>query len=61
MALGEALEMRPMVAQCHDRLGTLYQGLGRPDLAHNHQINAATMVREMDMQLWLAKTPSTAD
>jgi tetratricopeptide (TPR) repeat protein len=53
MALAGELGMRPVVAQCHGKLGTLERLTGAPDRARAHLNRAATMFREMGMQFWL--------
>ncbi len=56
LALGEALEMRPMVAQCHWELGAFDRTLGRHSRARDAVVRAATMFRELGMRRWLART-----
>jgi tetratricopeptide (TPR) repeat protein len=52
-ALARTLGMRPLIAQCHGKLGTLRLLMGQPDQAREHLLQATTMFREMGMQLWL--------
>jgi len=51
-ALAQELEMRPLVAHCHLRLGKLYRRLGPASEAGPQLTTAATMFRELDMALW---------
>jgi tetratricopeptide (TPR) repeat protein len=55
MALARSLGMRPLVAQCHAKLGALYRQARQRDRARELLRQAATMFREMDMQFWLEK------
>jgi len=53
LALGEELEMRPLVAHCHLGLGRLYRRTGKREQAQEYLTTAVTMFREMDMRFWL--------
>jgi DNA-binding NtrC family response regulator/tetratricopeptide (TPR) repeat protein len=55
LGLAGELGMRPLVAQCHLDLGTLYRRTGRHGQAREHLAAATTMFREMDMTYWLEK------
>jgi tetratricopeptide (TPR) repeat protein len=55
LALATALEMRPLVAQCHFGLGTLFQKLGRDEESQAELKMAAEMYRAMEMTYWLDK------
>ena len=50
-ALASALGMRPLVAHCELGLGKLRGRAGARAAARHHLVTAATMFREMDMQL----------
>jgi tetratricopeptide (TPR) repeat protein len=54
-ALASELEMRPLLAHCHLGLGKLHRRTGKREQAQEHLSTAATMYREMDMHLWLAR------
>jgi DNA-binding NtrC family response regulator/tetratricopeptide (TPR) repeat protein len=56
LALAGELGMRPLIAQCHLDLGTLYRRTGRPEEAREHLTTATAMFREMDMTYWLEKS-----
>ncbi|MFQ5830822.1 MAG: AAA family ATPase [Candidatus Methylomirabilia bacterium] len=51
--LAETLGMRPLLARCHLGLGKLYRRTGDRPKAQEHLTTATTMLREMDMRLWL--------
>jgi DNA-binding NtrC family response regulator/tetratricopeptide (TPR) repeat protein len=53
LALAEPRGMRPLVAQCHLGLGTLYRRTGDRQQAQEHLTIATAMFREMDMRFWL--------
>jgi tetratricopeptide (TPR) repeat protein len=53
IALGEELEMRPLVAHCHYGLGTLYAHIGRPERAQAELSAALDLYRAMEMTFWL--------
>ena len=55
MALAEALGMRPLIAHCHADLGKLYRRIGTRQQAEEHLATATTMMREMEMGVWLEK------
>jgi len=55
LALAEELGMRPLVAHCHVGLGKLYRRTGKREQANEHLTTATTMMREMEMGLWLEK------
>jgi class 3 adenylate cyclase/tetratricopeptide (TPR) repeat protein len=52
-AVGETLNMRPLVAHCHFGLGKLYRRAGKGEQAREHLTTATTMYREMGMTYWL--------
>jgi DNA-binding SARP family transcriptional activator len=54
-ALGLATElgMRPLVAGCHLRLGTLYRRRDKRQDGKEHLSTATTMYRQMNMRVWL--------
>jgi tetratricopeptide (TPR) repeat protein len=51
--LAEALGMRPLVAHCHQGLGTLYAKTGRREQARTELSAAITLYRAMAMTFWL--------
>jgi tetratricopeptide (TPR) repeat protein len=53
LGLAEELEMRPLVAHCHLRLGNLYLTSGRRDRAHFALSAAIDLYRSMEMTFWL--------
>jgi class 3 adenylate cyclase len=55
LALAEELGMRPLIAHCHAGLGKLYGRTGNREAANEHLTTATTMMREMQMGLWLKK------
>jgi len=55
LALAEELGMRPLIAHCHVGLGKLYRWIGRRQQAEEHLTTATTMMREMEMGVWLEK------
>jgi tetratricopeptide (TPR) repeat protein len=59
LSLAEPRGMRPLIAQCHFGLGTLYRRTGACDRAQEHLATATGMFREMDMQFWLKQAEAT--
>ena len=55
LALAEELGMRPLVAHCHVGLGKLYRRTGKREQAKEHLTLATSMMREMEMGLWLER------
>jgi tetratricopeptide (TPR) repeat protein len=55
LALAEELGMRPLIARCHVGLGKLYRRSGDLRLAKEHLNNGVTMMRGMEMGLWLER------
>jgi hypothetical protein len=55
LALAEKLGMRPLIAHCHVGLGKLYRRSGDLQMATKHLNNGVTMMREMEMGLWLER------
>jgi tetratricopeptide (TPR) repeat protein len=55
LALAEELGMRPLQARCHFGLGTLYQRVGRHEVARAELATAAELYRAMEMPFWLDK------
>jgi tetratricopeptide (TPR) repeat protein len=53
--LAEELGMRPLIAHCHVGLGKLYRRIGSRQQAEEHLTTATTMMREMEMGLWLER------
>jgi tetratricopeptide (TPR) repeat protein len=53
LALAEELGMRPLIAHCHVGLGKLYRRTSKMDQAKTQLATATTMMREMEMGLWL--------
>jgi tetratricopeptide (TPR) repeat protein len=53
MALADALGMRPLQAQCHRGLGTLYAKVGRLEQARAELSTAIDLYRAMAMTCWL--------
>ena len=60
LALGDDLEMRPLVAHCHLGLGKLYARTGKRAEARDHLTTASTMYRDMGMTFWLEKAEAAA-
>src|SRR5581483_3798338 len=56
LALAEELEMRPLAAQCHLGLGTLYRRAGSRERANAELAEAASMYQALEMPLWIART-----
>jgi tetratricopeptide (TPR) repeat protein len=56
LVLANALDMRPLVAECHLALGKLSCRTGNRQQAEEHLATATTMFREMGMTYWLEKT-----
>jgi tetratricopeptide (TPR) repeat protein len=56
LALAEALGMRPLVAHCHQGLGTLYATTGQWEQARAELSTAIEMYRSMEMTFWLPQT-----
>jgi len=48
--------MRPLIAQCHLDLGTLYRRTVKDVDAREHLTTATAMFRHMDMTYWLEKS-----
>lgn len=59
MALGGALEMRPLVAHWHLGLGKLYRRTSKRQEAQECLATATAMYREMDMTYWLEQAVET--
>ena len=55
LVLATALDMRPLVAECHLGLAKLSRLTGNRHQAEEHLATATTMFREMDMRFWLEK------
>ena len=55
IALAKELEMRPLIAHCNLGLGKLYRRTGKQHRAKEYLTTATTMMREMEMGLWLEK------
>ena len=55
LGLADELGMRPLVADCHLGLGTLYRRTGERRQAQEHLSTAIEMYREMDIGFWLAQ------
>ena len=55
LALAEALGMRPLIALCYVGLGKLHRRSGDLRLAKEHLKNGVTLMRGMEMGLWLQK------
>jgi tetratricopeptide (TPR) repeat protein len=53
LALAEDLGMRPLLAHCHQSLGTLYARIGQRQQAHDELSTAIALYRAMDMTFWL--------
>jgi tetratricopeptide (TPR) repeat protein len=56
LALAEELGMRPLLAQFHRGLGTLYARSGQREQARAELLTAITMYQAMDMTFWLPET-----
>jgi tetratricopeptide (TPR) repeat protein len=55
LVLATALDMRPLVAECHLGLAKLSRLAGNRHQAEEHLATATTMFRQMDMPFWLEK------
>ena len=55
LALTDEIGMRPLLARCHLGMGRLHSRAGRSSEARAHLTTAATMLRELDMRLWLGE------
>jgi tetratricopeptide (TPR) repeat protein len=55
ISLADELGMRPLVGHGHLGLGKLYRRTGKRQQAKEHLTTATTMMREMEMGLWLEK------
>jgi class 3 adenylate cyclase/tetratricopeptide (TPR) repeat protein len=55
MAIAGDLEMRPLMAHCHNGLGQLYRRTNKWQEAEEHLAAAVRMYREMDMGSWPAQ------
>ena len=55
MAQASEIGMRPLIAHCHLGLGRMYRRIGKQQQANEHLTTATTMMREMEMGLWLEK------
>jgi len=53
LALAESLDMRPLQAHCHLRLGTLYAKSGQQEQADTARSTAMAFYRAMEMTFWL--------
>jgi tetratricopeptide (TPR) repeat protein len=53
LTLADELGMRPLQAQCHLGLGTLYLKMGQCEQAHIELSTAIDLYRSMDMTFWL--------
>ena len=55
LTLAEELGMRSLVAHCNVGLGRLYRCAGERQKAEEHLTTGVSMMREMEMGLWLEK------
>jgi tetratricopeptide (TPR) repeat protein len=55
LALAEEFGMRPLIAHCHVGLGKLYRRIKKREQVEQHLTTGTTMMREMEMGLWLEK------
>jgi class 3 adenylate cyclase/tetratricopeptide (TPR) repeat protein len=55
LALAKELDMRPLVAHCYLGLGVLYRCTGKRQEAQTSLTTATTMMRDMELGLWLQK------
>jgi class 3 adenylate cyclase/tetratricopeptide (TPR) repeat protein len=53
--LAEGVSMRPLVARCRLSLAEFYRSTGNPGVADEELKSAATLFRQMGMNLWLAR------
>jgi tetratricopeptide (TPR) repeat protein len=53
LALAEELDMRPLVAHCHQALGTLYCKVGQREQSRAELATAIELYRTMEMPFWL--------
>ena len=53
LTLADELGMRPLMAHCHQGLGTLYAVTNQQEQAHTELSTATTLYRSMDMVFWL--------
>jgi hypothetical protein len=56
LALAEALGMRPLQADCHRGLGTLYAATGQREQARIALSTASAMYQTREMTFWLPET-----
>jgi tetratricopeptide (TPR) repeat protein len=56
LALAETLGMRPLVAHCHQGLGTLYAATGQREQARTALATSIDLYRAMEMIFWLPQT-----
>ena len=59
LALAEELGMRPLIAHCHAGLGRLYGCAGQRQKAEEYLTTGVSMMREMQMGVWLEKAEAT--
>jgi class 3 adenylate cyclase/tetratricopeptide (TPR) repeat protein len=57
--VADELGMRPLLAHCHQGLGTLYAKTGRRDQAHTELSTAIDLYRAMEMTFWLPQAEAT--
>jgi len=55
LVLGEGLGLRPLVANCHLSIGTLYRRTGEREQARDHLDTATNMYHEMNLSFWSAR------
>lgn len=51
--LAEELNMKPLLAHCHLKLGQHYIKMGKPDMACSEFLNAVELYRSLGMAFWL--------
>jgi len=59
LALASELDMRPLAALCHLGMGKLHRKTGLPELAREQLTEAATMLKDMGMNLWLVEAQAS--
>ena len=59
LAIAEELGMRPLQAQCHLDLGSLYSRVGRLEQAGTELSTAIELFSAMEMKFWLVRAEAT--
>jgi tetratricopeptide (TPR) repeat protein len=61
LTIGEESGMRPLIAQCHAGLASLYRRIGKPSASDEHFTRATALYREMGMTYWREKVHEARD